>query len=127
MNYILIIMFSLLSSLFSNQQKADFESMNVNDFETLLQQKSTQLIDVRTPEEYIDGHIAKSKNINVLDASFADQADKNLSKEKPVAVYCRSGQRSKKAATILAKKGYKIYELNTGINGWIQANKPIEK
>lgn len=48
-------------------------------------------------------------------------------KDKPVAVYCRSGKRSKKAAAILSKKGYIIYDLDKGFIGWEEADKEVEK
>ena len=54
-------------------------------------------------------------------------ADSTLQKDKPVAVYCRSGKRSKKAAAILSKKGYIIYDLDKGFIGWEEAGKEVEK
>ena len=54
-------------------------------------------------------------------------ADSTLQKDKPVAVYCRSGKRSKKAAAILSKKGYIIYDLDKGFIGWEEADKEVEK
>jgi rhodanese-related sulfurtransferase len=54
-------------------------------------------------------------------------ADSTLRKDAPVALYCRSGKRSKKAAAILSKKGYTVYELDKGFTGWKQAGKETEK
>lgn len=68
-----------------------------------------------------------SININVLDEQFAVVADSTLRKDAPVALYCRSGKRSKKAAAILSKKGYTVYELDKGFTGWKQAGKETEK
>ena len=65
-------------------------------------------------------------NINVMDDSFASMADSLLQKNKPVALYCRSGKRSKKAAAILSEKGYKVVELGKGFNAWQAAGKEIE-
>jgi len=48
-------------------------------------------------------------------------------KDKPIALYCRSGKRSKKAAAILSRKGYKVYELDKGFIGWKEAGKETEK
>ena len=86
-----------------------------------------QLLDVRTVAEYSEGHVPHSININVLDESFETMADSTLQKDKPVAVYCRSGKRSKKAAAILSKKGYIIYDLDKGFIGWEEAGKEVEK
>ena len=98
MNQLVVGMLLFLSSLFSCQQKGDFESMNVEDFDALIQDEGMQRLDVRTLAEYSE-----------------------------VAVYCRSGKRSKKAAAILSKKGYKVFELDKGFNSWQEAGKEIEK
>ena len=127
MNQLVVGMLLFLSSLFSCQQKGDFESMNVEDFDTLIQDEGIQRLDVRTLAEYSEGHIAKTININVMDDSFSSMADSLLQKDRPVAVYCRSGKRSKKAAAILSKKGYKVFELDKGFNSWQEAGKEIEK
>ena len=64
----------------------------------------SELIDVRTPEEYATGHIAGAKLLSLQDI----QAGKlpAAQKDKTVYVYCRSGNRSAQAATILKNAGY---------------------
>ena len=121
MNQLVVGLFLFLSSLFSCQQKGDFKTVNVEDFDSIIQR-----LDVRTLAEYSEGHIAKTININVMDDSFASMADSLLQKNKPVALYCRSGKRSKKAAAILSEKGYKVVELGKGFNAWQAAGKEIE-
>ena len=66
MNQLVVGMLFFLSSLFSCQQKGDFESMNVEDFDALIQDEGMQRLDVRTLAEYSEGHIAKTININVM-------------------------------------------------------------
>lgn len=127
MNQLTVGLLLFLSSLFSCQQKGDYKSMNVDEFDSLIQNQDIQRLDVRTLAEYSEGHITKSVNINVVDDSFASMADSLLQKDKPVALYCRSGKRSKKAADILSEKGYKVFELNKGFNAWQEAGKEIEK
>ena len=115
-------------ALFSCQQKGgDYQSVSADEFESLIANPEVQRLDVRTVAEYSEGHIAGSININVLDKGFAEVADSILQKDKPVALYCRSGRRSKEAAGILSKKGYKVYDLDKGITGWVQAGKAVEK
>ena len=104
---LIVGIFLFLSSLFSCQQKGDFQSMNVEEFDSLIQNEDIQRLDVRTLAEYSEGHITKTININVMDDSFASMADSLLQKDKPVAVYCRSGKRSKKAAAIPGRKQVK--------------------
>ena len=116
------------STLFSCQQKGgDFKSLPVEEFAALIANPEIQRLDVRTLAEYSEGHIPGSININVLDKEFATVADSTLQKDKPVAVYCRSGKRSKKAAAILSEKGYKVYDLEKGFIGWQETGKETEK
>ena len=110
MNQLVVGLFLFLSSLFSCQQKGDFKTVNVDEFDSFIQDEEVQRLDVRTLAEYSEGHIARTININVMDDSFASMADSLLQKSKPVALYCRSGKRSKKAAAILSEKGYKVIE-----------------
>lgn len=127
MNQLAVGIFFFLSSLFSCQQKGDFKSMNVEDFDSLIQNEDIQRLDVRTLAEYSEGHIAQTININVMDDSFVVMADSLLQKDKPVAVYCRSGSRSKKAAAILSGKGFKVFDLDKGFNAWQASGKEVEK
>lgn len=118
----------LFSSFFSCQQKGgSFESLSVGDFADVISDPDVQRLDVRTVAEYSEGHIPGSVNVNVLDESFAAVADSVLQPSRPVALYCRSGKRSKKAARILSEKGFKVYELSTGFNGWVEAGQTVEK
>ena len=119
----------LLSALFACQQKETaFQSLSTDEFATLIADPDVQRLDVRTVAEYSEGHIPGSLNINVLDeASFGTIADSTLTKEKPVALYCRSGKRNKKAADILSRKGYKVFDLDKGFNAWVNAGKEVER
>ena len=110
------------------QQKLTPEIVKVNTatFKSKIDGKNVQLIDVRTPKEYKNGHISKAKNINIFDNDFLQQAT-SLNKTKPVYVYCRSGVRSMKAANKLKGAGFKVYNLNGGIKGWQKDGNKIEK
>lgn len=116
------------STLFACQQKeGNFKSVSADEFDTLIASPEVQRLDVRTAAEYSEGHIPGSININVLDKQFESVADSLLQKGRPVALYCRSGNRSKKAAELLSRKGYEVYELKTGFMGWQQAGKAVER
>lgn len=70
------------------------------------------LLDVRTAEEYSTGNIPNSINIDVLSSDFKSKIDL-LDKNKEYLIYCRSGNRSSIAASIMATNGFlKIYNLN---------------
>ena len=122
----LIMSFSIFS-LFG-QTKLGFESVDVAEFEKAVADKAYVVLDVRTPEEYAEGHIPGTHfNIDVLEDSYTEIALNTLPKDKPVALYCRSGNRSKNAARILAEKGYQVLELGTGFRGWVAAGKDTTK
>ena len=94
-----------------------FTSLEVDAFGAEIQKPNVQLVDVRTPAEYNSAHIPGAINIDVTADDF-EQNIQQLNKKHTVAVYCRSGRRSKTAAEILAKAGYRVVELNGGIISW---------
>ena len=120
----LIMGFSLFG-LFGQTSK--FKTVGVTEFAKAVADTSYVVLDVRTPEEYAEGHIPGTHfNIDVLEDNYTETALKTLPKDKPVALYCRSGNRSKNAARILAENGYQVLELGTGFRGWAAAGKKIE-
>ena len=106
-------------------QQQKFESLDAEAFEQVISDTSVVRLDVRSIDEYASGHIAKAINIDVMKDDFKTKATSLLPKDKTIAFYCRSGRRSKKAAGILVENGYKVVELNSGISGWINAQKEI--
>lgn len=84
-----------------------------------------QLPDVRTPQEYAEGHIDGALNINLQSDDFQKMAEKDLSKDATILVYCRSGRRSMDAAEILTKLGYKVVNLKGGIIERIEDGLPV--
>ena len=120
----------IMSFAFLNMQAQDkqpFRSVDVTEFEKAIADTSYVVLDVRTAEEYAEAHIPGTDfNIDVLEEGFKAEALKLLPKGKLVALYCRSGNRSKNAARILSDSGYKVLELSTGIRGWLAAGKETE-
>lgn len=77
-----------------------------------------QLIDVRTADEYSKGKIGNAKNIDFYGANFKNEMAK-LDKNKRTLVYCHSGGRSGKTASMLKSMGFKeVYDLKGGYSGW---------
>ena len=111
----------------TGNKKEEYKNLSSAQFEELIKDSNVQLLDVRTLEEHMEGHIPGSMLINVKDENFASCVDDLLNKEKKVAVYCRSGRRSRTAAEILVKKGFKVYNLDKGILNWIEEGREIEK
>ena len=104
-----------------------YKNLTCAQFAELINNPEVQLVDVRTMDEYTEGHIAGSLIIDVKDENFASLVDDQLAKNKKVAVYCRSGRRSRTAADILVKKGFKVYNLDKGILNWMEEGREVEK
>lgn len=118
----------ILAGLLSCQSsKPGFRSVSVDEFQHLIADSSVIRLDVRTAKEYDEGHIPNAVNIDVLQPDFLHKVLSSLPRKRTIAVNCRSGKRSKKAAELLAKKGYKVVELDTGFNGWLEEGKEVTK
>ena len=112
----------------TSKQKEEYKNLSSAQFKELIKNENVQLLDVRTLAEHMEGHIPGSLNINVKDENFASCVDDLLDKNRrEVAVYCRSGRRSRTAADILVKKGFKVYNLDKGILNWMEEGREIEK
>lgn len=117
----------MLGCLGCKAQTEEYKSLSVDAFEAAIADTSVVRLDVRTIEEYADGHIEGAINIDVLKEDFESKALATLPKDKTIAVNCRSGKRSKNAASILARNGYKVIELDLGFNGWVGSGKKVVK
>lgn len=97
-------------------------SVNAATFAEMISEPSEKIIlDVRTPEEFNEGHIQYARLINFYDEDFKEQVNA-LDKQLPVYVYCASGVRSDKAATILKQEGFReVYVLEKGLKEWNQS------
>lgn len=100
-----------------------YKDADVEGFARMVGQDTVQVVDVRTPEEFKAGHIARAVNINVFDNDFMQQVKEKVDKRRPVAVYCRSGKRSAKAAQEMGAMGYKVTNLKGGILKWKEEGK----
>ncbi len=111
--------------------RAEYVDADVADFAQLAEDSSVVLIDVRTPEEFAEGHLPGARNIDVKQDGFADQVWREVAdiigENRQLAVYCRSGRRSAHAAHLLgqAKRGYRVTNLKGGIEAWKQQNMPV--
>jgi phage shock protein E len=96
---------------------AEFKEKSVNQ----------TIIDIRTPQEYGQGYIEGAININYFDRSFLDQVSE-FDKNKPIFIYCRSGNRTSSASKKLLKLGFtEVYDLQGGIISWARDKNEIVK
>lgn len=112
---------SFFSSFYTTSaQSSDAISvLNKTQFEQAIQDKGVVLIDVRTPEEFAQGAIEGAKNIDFFNQQNFIKQISSLDKSEPVYVYCRSGNRSMKAARQLVSLGFeKVYDLAGGYMAW---------
>lgn len=87
-----------------------------------------QLLDVRTKEEWDEGHLKGAKLLTLCDEGFADKAKAVLDSKKPLVIYCHSAKRSATAAKLLRDAGFTaVYDMAGGIVAWQRSGKPVVK
>ncbi|BCX48369.1 rhodanese/sulfur transferase [Haloferula helveola] len=90
--------------------------------------KKAQLLDVRTQEEWDEGHLEGATRVEIGSDDFAAKVAEKFDKSKPLVVYCRSGGRSARAAKQLEELGFEtVYDLKGGITAWKDADKKVVK
>ena len=94
------------------------KNISADSLNSMLKNSDAIILDVRTPQEFAEGHIPGAININFHDPGFEAALD-TLNKEKQYEVYCRSGNRSGKSIDLMTKKGFKrIHHLKGGMLEW---------
>ena len=119
-----LFMFMSLTGLFSCSQ-GGWSEANPDEFQNAALTAGTCVIDVRTAEEYAEGHLLNAVNIDWKQDGFIDEISKKFSKDLLLAIYCRSGRRSAEAAAALTNAGYRVMNLTEGYLGWTAAGKPV--
>jgi len=106
--------------IFSCQtENKSFELLSYIDFKNKIELSDVRLIDVRTPMEFSQGNINGSVNVDFNNEEEFLNYFNELDKTKPVFLYCRSGNRSRKSADKLINLGFsKIYDLEGGFIEW---------
>ena len=104
-------------SQISNQRK--YEVLDFDTFKKNIELENVILIDVRTFEEYSGGHIKGAVNVDYYKENFFNSYFENIDKNKPLYIYCRSGNRSRRTSDKLINQGFlKIYDLKDGYVSW---------
>lgn len=123
--FLLLLVFSCTTN--SAQQSLYSKTIPANEFsDSMKAKKDFQLVDVRTPEEFAEGHLPDARNIDFEGNDF-EKNIQALDKAKPTFIYCRSGNRSAGAMEVMVKTGFReVYNLKGGIKKWNASQFPVE-
>lgn len=106
-------------------QQANYKQVSSKEFKKLIENKNGILMDVRTLNEFKNGHLKEAGQLNYYSLSFKRKL-LLLPKNQPIYIYCNTGFRSERAARILIKNGYpEVYNLAQGIMEWNLNNLPV--
>lgn len=119
------IILSILSFLGFIAKGEGYKDLDVNQFEQTALDGIAAVVDVRTPEEYAEGHLNNAANVDWKASDFMAKIEAAYPKEVPLALYCRSGRRSAEAAQALSKAGYSVYNMLGGYLAWTKASKTV--
>lgn len=89
--------------------------------------KTAIILDVRTPGEYKEEHLAGAQQLDFLNSEAFDAGIKLLDKSHTYYVYCRSGKRSHNACIKMKKQGFKVFDMEGGILNWKKLGMPTTK
>ena len=119
-----LLSFSAYSADVSNISQQALLEANTNSVVSVV---SVVIVDVRTPEEFQQGHVPNAINVPLSDI-IDDPAILSTLQEKPIVLYCRSGYRAGKAAKALQKEGHQnLRHLEGDMQAWLKAGLPVEK
>jgi phage shock protein E len=118
-----IIVFSLTA--INAQTKVEVNSTEAN---TMLQKdKKLIVLDVRTSDEFKEGHLKGAINIDIRQPDALSKIDK-LDHHAVYLIHCRTNHRSKTAVDHMMQNGFTtVYQMTDGMNGWIKNNLPVER
>ena len=119
-----LLLLLLPSCAGENKTSAKSTVLPVEEYAQNLNTDTTAfLIDVRTPEEYAEGHIEGAVLMNVMDEQAFLAGIDTLDSSHTYYIYCRSGRRSQKASGFMGERGLKVVDLQGGYNAWKEAEK----
>ena len=99
--------------------------LSPDDASAKIESGDVEILDVRTPEEYAQGHIEGATLVDFYEPGFADRIAE-LDRDREYVVYCRSGNRSGQATAIMADQGFStVNDVEGGIVAWEAAGLPV--
>lgn len=123
-----VICFLSMVKVFCQDPPKTIRTISADDFNVVMDSLQDEvLIDLRTPEEVKGGTIPGAMVIDYFGAGF-DSSIQTLDRIKTYVLYCASGGRSGETAEIMHKLGFKkIYNFESGFNGWVKRKMPVRK
>ena len=119
-----LLLLLLPSCAGENKTSAGSTVLPVEEYAQNLNSDTTAyLIDVRTPEEYAEGHIEGAVLMNVMEEQAFLAGIDTLDASHTYYIYCRSGRRSQKASGLMSERGLKVVDLQGGYTAWQKAEK----
>ena len=119
----LVLMQTTIKAKFSN-----IKNISEQDAILLMNKHEAVVVDVRTRDEFRNGHIINAKHIPLAELLKGNVSGLSAHKETPLVIVCASGARSSSAANSLAKEGFKnVSNLGPGMSGWTSSNLPIAR
>jgi rhodanese-related sulfurtransferase len=130
-NHLLLVMafFAILAMLIGNELRRFFSSVKEvapAEATRLLNHENAIMVDMRSDKEYRDGHVVNAIHAPPDTQDALGRLEKY--RDRPLIVYCRSGQQSARLSGQLSKQGFdSVYHLKGGIQAWQQADLPLSK
>lgn len=105
----------------------DLSPLTFHDCINSVKKSNLVILDVRTSDEYKNGHIKGAVNIDFFQKDFSMSITK-LNPNSNFFIYCRRGNRSKKTLEMMRAMGYpQLHQLLQGIEGWVRCELPLTK
>ncbi len=102
------------------------KQIDIEQFDKLRQEKDHVVLDVRTAQEFSQGHVPGAVNIDISDPQFKKKVEA-LDKSKTYLIHCARGVRSARAAKIMSPLGFDLLDYHGGFDEWKKSGKPVEK
>ena len=116
--FLIVVLAGLTITACGSKETADYQRISMDEAVEIMETEENFIIlDVRTAEEYSDGHIPGAVNVP-NETIGSDEIPELPDKDQMILVYCRSGNRSRQASEKLAEQGYTNVLEFGGINDW---------
>ncbi|HIP75966.1 MAG TPA: rhodanese-like domain-containing protein [Psychromonas hadalis] len=123
-----IVIAGMLVNMTIKSKFSKIKNIDAQEAVILMNKQDALVVDIRTAEDFKKGHIIDAKNIPVSQIYKGSFSAIENSKNKPIIVVCDTGTRSSGAANKLFKAGFEdVYNLASGMGGWLSANLPTTK